>query len=429
MTSVLAALVVLLSLGGGIRVFATRRLDFVGGAVLGYGLFVGGPCLQLLLFGEVRDRDLGLSGVAIETSLELVSYLVLGGLAAISLLFLPKPIAKPHRTDSIGELRSYLVAHATTYLVLAITVFWMSGKHSGGHWMESNRDMYAQGFLPSVIGNFYNVLRVCLPAVVLWTLLRGAIGYRIFLLTLIGFCAFDLVVASNRIVVLFALIAMVIGCWATKRRAHLLWMGFLLPVLLQFNSAFPVVRGMMWNEGASFGQVADAVLAAKDSENRERGLERVVGSAFESSSLLVTQYVMDTYGRSNALLYGETMFLKPIAFFLPRAVFPYKPEGLNTRIGWAVRGNDVLSLNSTLLGEAYANFGWLGPFFFLLFCAGFSLLARTALFPLLHVEFFFVAIAAWRFEYSFAVIGAFVLLVFFATFRFAGRFKVVRHGS
>ncbi len=409
--------VLLLSCTGGVSVLLHRRFDAVGGVVLGYSYFIGGPVLQLLLFGQIDDFDLAIDPVRLGSSLPLATYLLLT--AGVTLCFLKFP-----RNDKIGglagsfdapaQLSVYVTLHLVAYGALAVTLFLMSGKMRGGHWMEANNEMYASGFLPTIVGNFYNVLRVTLPGVVAFAFLRKVRSFRSSISTLIVFAVFEVIVSSNRIVLLFTLMAIALILW-THNKKLLIILVVLAPIVAQFNAVFPAVRGLMWSQGLSYAQTSDSFRVAIDSAKEpmpERG-SKLVGSAFESANIMVLQYVMDTYGRSKPLLHGETMLIKPATLFLPKSIFPAKPEGFNTRVGFDITGNNILALNTTLAGEAFGNFGWLGPAFFGLVAVLFFTASRLLGGRLVEYQLFFVAFAAWRFEFAFLAIGVFVLFWFY----------------
>ncbi len=77
-----------------------------------------------------------------------------------------------------------------------------------------------------------------------------------------------------------------------------------------------------------------------------------------------------------------------------------------------ITGNPILSLNSTILGEGYGNFG---PF--ALIVIPLSLLLIEQFFIRMRAGLtgkyygFAVAFGMWRFDYSFGVIAAFVLFI------------------
>lgn len=405
-------------------VISKRRFDAVGGLVFGYAFFVGGPCLQLFLFGKIIDDQIGVPSVKLGESIELIAYLFVGALFSASFLMLPlrrqfRSIGR--RIDSLEKIKLYLNAYVLTYLLLAVVLFIMSGKQDGGHWMENNRDMYSQGFLSTIVGNFYNVLRVAFSGVILFSFKKGVVTWKKAIALLVLFSVFELFVSSNRIMVLFALIACSIILWSIRKR-YIFLLIFMLPMLLQFNQLFPMVRGLMWSDGINAHQISDSFrVAFEHKSNDKSSFETIFGSSFESSNIMVLQYIMETYGTSDPYLYGETMVIKPITFFLPRTIFPFKPEGFGSRLGYAISGSNVLALNSTLLGEAYGNFGWFGPMAFFLLGALFIWMSKFVGGELFNYQFFFVFFASWRFDYSFMLIAIFVLSIFVISNRIFAR--------
>jgi hypothetical protein len=203
---------------------------------------------------------------------------------------------------------------------------------------------------------------------------------------------------------LFWILALMIAFRNRLKRNILLFL-LISPILLQANQYFPIVRGLLWTNGASVNQFQDSLTAARDArDSNGAGIDRVLGSAVEADNLNVIRFVVNYFPARHDYFYGAT-------FFLPRSLWPEKPPIFSTCVAEAATGISGLALNSTFIGEAYGNFGWLSvP----ILCA--SLWAAGRICRLFRADYaraavFFVALAAWRFDFSFLIIGLSLLLL------------------
>ena len=184
--------------------------------------------------------------------------------------------------------------------------------------------------------------------------------------------------------------------------------ALMAPLLLEFNALFPMIRGLMWSEGASLEQTKYSIETGYSTEDTsESKIGKTFNSAFESSNIVVMRYALEKYQRTENYLLGETIYIKSLTFFLPKTLWENKPSSFNARMGYDISGSNVLSLNSTLLGEAFGNFSWFGAFIYLfnaiVFCSALILPKGRVI----TYAGFFVAFASWRFEFSFLAISIF----------------------
>nr|WP_057928181.1 hypothetical protein [Burkholderia ambifaria] len=391
------------------RVFLWPSLVFWQGTFVGYSIFLAAPVLILLIFQSLPEAD-AYAALTIKDAPEVLCHIAAAGI----LLYIfgcwemrrsIREIVRETHPASGFLWKLYLV-----YIAAAIFIFFKSGKLDGGHWYENGAAMYQQSVTAVLIGNIGNVLRVIMPAVAIMLRRRNAISSRTLVIMAVFTMIFELVVSSNRILVLFWLIALLLE-YRHRLQKNIILFAIAAPFILQANQYFPIVRGLLWTNGASVNQLYAGVEAAKDAHSRDAaGLDRVLGSAVEADNLNVIKYVVNYFPARHDFFYGSTFFLKGLSFAVPRMLWPEKPPTFGTFIGERATGVTGLALNSAFIGEAYGNFGILAvP----ILCISLFVVGRISL--LLRADYaraatFFVALAAWRFDFSFIIIGLSMLL-------------------
>lgn len=399
----------------GLRPLARRvrygQASFLDGAYCGALLFIVAPlCLLSVLapLGLVDsyfysrfmndDGTLYIYAAAVCASL-LASYLV---------------VAARKRDDGFGRRLIPNWVLVTSYFVLSVTVFFLSGRMVGGHWHEANDALYSNSAIATLIGNFYNVLRCTVFGFLAYSgYVRPSVRTRALGLMLI-IAVFDVAISANRITLLFFATSCVL-MFGGVRKKHLAVGLILLPAASVFSAVYPVFRGIFWVGGLSIDNVAYSLDASLSNMRIDASyLADGVLSVFESSNMDALSFVLSSYGGDGApLLMGETVIVKSMTFFLPTAIWAEKPLGFGPRLGEEVYGSDMLALNSTLAGEFFGNFGWLAivllPLALCLADAIWTRMCRHFSAPALPG--FFIALAAWRFEFSFVVISLFCLAV------------------
>ena len=391
------------------RVFLWPSLVFWQGTFVGYSIFLAAPVLILLIFQSLPEAD-AYAALTIKDDPEVLCHIAMAGI----LLYIfgcwemrrsIREIVRETHPASGFLWKLYLV-----YIAAAVFIFFKSGKLDGGHWYENGAAMYQQSVTAVLIGNIGNVLRVIMPAVAIMLRRRNAISSRTLVIMAVFTMIFELVVSSNRILVLFWLIALLLE-YRHRLQKNIILFAIAAPFILQANQYFPIVRGLLWTNGASVNQLYASVEAAKDAHSRDAaGLDRVLGSAVEADNLNVIKYVVNYFPVRHDFFYGSTFFLKGLSFAVPRMLWPEKPPTFGTFIGERATGVTGLALNSAFIGEAYGNFGILAvP----ILCISLFIVGRLSL--LLRADYaraatFFVALAAWRFDFSFIIIGLSMLL-------------------
>lgn len=325
-----------------------RRFSVHDGFVLGGLYFFLIPSLLTLALGPIEAEGLPIASF----SGERLDIAVFATACILPLLYFsllkPSPIDETTQVG-IGKLRFYfLIAAATT-----IFVFILSGKSEGKHWADSSTTDSLTANLLSVLLLVLRTYIFSLGMVVLRETRKG-VGY------LVIYTAIDVFLTGNRIAALY-LAASIIFSRAYSLKTLALPAALLaLPTTL-FLSLYPAFRGVLWSEFGGFSGVWDAAIYVFKNQELKSFDPKFIWYFFEAANTCVFQHLYDTYGHAIDLLDGATVLVKPLSLFVPRELWPDKPEGLGIRLGPALLGIDGLSLNSLLLGEFWVNFGWAAP--------------------------------------------------------------------
>ena len=302
------------------------------------------------------------------------------------------------------DMAAFRLAFAFAVIVL-IVVFKNSGKLSGAHWAAHS----GVGFFGSLAALVALVLRAYFYAFSL-SVLR--VFPRETTALLVSFTVLDVVLTGNRISVLYFFFA-VFFSRVFRPLSLLLLSVALTPGVIFFVSLYPAFRGVVWNQFGGFTGFYDAFQYVVETSGEDAFKLSKIYNMFEGANVAVFQYIFNSFGVSHEFLYGETVLLKPLTFYVPRQIWASKPLGLGSRLGGDVFGADGLSLNSLLMGEFYANFGWWSPLL-ALFIFG-MVLVFTGGFRVFHTQraqhaLFLLAFSAWRHEFNYLVFGAVMLI-------------------
>lgn len=389
------------------------RMSYWDGVSCGFAFFIGGPLLQVIIFSEISSRERNLPALSIDNSNESVFLF----LAVFSFIFYILYIINK-KNDSlinininINNLKVYFISFTAIYLFFAFYIFLLSGKLSGGHWYENYDALYSGSAISTVIGNFYNVMRICFPGVLIFAVIKKLLSNKEFIIISIIYGSFELLISSNRVIILLIIFSFILLFYKNNKK-YIFLLVLISPLIMQFNHAFPIMRGLMFSENVSIEQLLNSYEVATDFRKSEGfNIEESVSGLFEADNLNVVKFVYDNFPSRYNYVKGETVYLKTATFFLPKAIWPNKPEGFGGFLGPEITGTEVLTLNSTIIGEAYGNFGLLA-----LILVPLNLYLTGILFKNLHGTIlnycpFFIAFASWRFEFAFIIISAFALFI------------------
>lgn len=260
-----------------------------------------------------------------------------------------------------GIQTSYLL---WAYLVVSALVLAYCGLGSrDAHWARNKHEFAVQLgivgmlLLSLVAGLKYAVLFRVMPSL---TKGRPALTPSVHLLVLV---IVDLYTTGTRFFLM-----QVIACVGCTRllngeRRHVVWGLLLVMPMAHAMTLFTVVRtGMLSWKNASVASALEAFSTGIENATTHYGesmkLETYGTTLTEADSLSVFRSVHHRYQKEGEKLEGATL-IKPVVAWVPRSWWPSKPYNFTYILGKRLV-RDGVSLNSTVMGEPYANFGLLG---------------------------------------------------------------------
>lgn len=381
------------------------RLDFLDGILIGHAYYILVPTLVFLLRGLAEVPELALSYYPFKDLG--TTAILLGGMYLFPLLRLLLKQVPSHVSDrSDPRMVPSVIA---LFLVTAIASFALTGLAGGGHWQGNIDTAFANpAFLP--IKYAANVARDAVFAVLLYRVAVGAVAIWSAVLVGIALSLFDVFTTFNRITAVYLLL-MVLLLLKDRPWRMLLTGVASLSMLSVLSTLWPMFRGLATAQGYTLQSFALAWDMAWRSEQAKAGsLEASLNSVFESSNIVVLDWIVHNFGTLDRPYLAFAMFARPVTLLLPGALWPGRPENFGLSLGEAIAHIPSLALNSTLYGESYANFGWFWPLglsaFVLLWHGVYRLIAPQS--RVVQIMGAFAAIAMWRFDASF--IGCAALL-------------------
>jgi hypothetical protein len=379
------------------------RLDFLDGILIGQAYYVIIPMFVFLLTGETRMPDVGLMyrpfGDLGTTGV------MLTGMLLFPLLRVMVPrVRRDSRDTSDPRLAMAVVA---LFVGTGLLSFLLTGLAHGGHWQENLDGAFSNPlFLP--IKYTANVTRNAVFAVLLHGVTTARLTVPRALMFGVAIVAMDLLTTFNRITAVYLLIMAML---LMKRRpwrmalagAASLW------TLSAFSTVWPAFRGLATSGGYSAASFAQAWAMARQAQGAGT-LDASLNGVFESSNIVVLNWIVEHYGTAERPFLAFAMFARPVTLLLPASLWPDRPQNFGLTLGDGIAHLPSLALNSTLYGESYANFGWFWPLglsaFVLLWHGVFRLIAPNA--RIVQMMGAFAAIAMWRFDASFVGCAALV---------------------
>lgn len=379
------------------------RLDFIDGILVGQAYYVVIPLFAFLIQGRTEMPDVSL---AYEPFVDLATTgMLIAGMflfAALRLIFVRVPADRRDTSDP-RMIATVIVLFAGT----SVVSFALTGLAHGGHWQENLDGAFSNPlFLP--IKYAANVARNAVFAVLLYCVMTRRLTMAGAMLAGAAFVVADLLTTFNRITAVYLLIMALL---LLKRRPwRMLAVGSAsLWILSAFSALWPVFRGLATAEGYSAQSFARAWETARAAQG-SGSLDATLNGVFESSNIVVLNWIVEHYGTAQRPFLGLAMFARPVTLLLPGSVWPGRPQNFGLALGDGIAQLPSLALNSTLYGESYANFGWFWPLglsaFVLLWHAAYRVIAPNA--RVVQMMGAFAAIAMWRFDASF--IGCATLL-------------------
>jgi hypothetical protein len=390
------------------RLFARMdlaRLDFLDGILIGQAYYVIIPLCLFLVTGRTDMPDVGLAYRPYQ-DLATTGMLIAGMFlfALLRIVFPRVPRASRDTSDPRMTMTTGLL-----FLGTGLVSFLLTGLAHGGHWQENLDGAFTNPlFLP--IKYTANVTRNAVFAALLYCVIAGRLATSHALLIGLTLVVLDLLTTFNRITAVYLLIMAML---LLKRRPWCMALAGLasLWTLSAFSTLWPVFRGLATSQGYSAASFAQAWASAREAQGAStQTLDAALNGVFESSNVVVLNWIVDHYGTAERPFLAFAMFARPVTLLLPGSLWPGRPQNFGLALGDGIANIPSLALNSTLYGESYANFGWFWPLglsaFVLLWHGVFRMIAPKA--RLVQMMGAFAAIAMWRFDASFIGCAALV---------------------
>jgi hypothetical protein len=381
------------------------RLDFLDGILIGQAYYIIVPLFVFLIEGRTQMPDVSLTYepyADLATTSMLVSGMYLFPFLRIVCPRIPRGT---HDTSDPALVSTVMLL----FVVTASLSFLLSGLAQGGHW-QANLDGAFENPLFLPIKYAANVLRNAVFAVLLYCAATGRITMARAIGMGVAFVVIDLLTTFNRITGVYLLIMVLL---LLKRYPWRMVMAGAASLwnISAFSMLWPAFRGLATAQGYSFASFVQAWEIARRAQRFDAGtLDASLNGVFESSNIVVLNWIVENYGTTARPFLSFAMFARPVTLLLPGSLWPDRPQNFGLALGEGIAQLPSLALNSTLYGESYANFGWFWPLglsaFVLLWHGIYRLIAPEA--RVVQMMGAFAAIAMWRFDASF--IGCAALL-------------------
>jgi hypothetical protein len=344
---------------------ARRTLDFWVGFIAGTIYFIYIPLGLVIVLGRLQAPEdfsaTSIPDVFLERNAPQV--MVLLGMVAMVLAcvsFFPRKFPANVVSKNPGgvALKWYFIE----YVAISLLVFFLAGLgDDGAHWYRSKEDFLLNYGLFGVLLVYAIVaLRIAVLVFSVRQYFLGELSFSRLIGLLVVTCALDLYLTSNRIFTLLVLVTVFIVMVMERRYGWLLAFLAFTPVLAYFMNIFRWIRSFMHSSGAGgIGEVAAGIAIGVDFATKQSSgvdVVDIVSGITESVNLNVAIGIVTRFGGSIDYLYGET-FLKAFVFWVPRSIWPSKPDSIATVVGNLFAPGDSAALVATLYGELFANFG------------------------------------------------------------------------
>ena len=245
------------------------------------------------------------------------------------------------------------------YIILSLIILIGSGLHEGGNWYinrnEFFKDQGSKAVLVAFLLNSNKILIISLFLIRAFD--KRKAKYKVYAVL---FSALDMFLTGNRIYFFITLILLGLNYFRRKP----LTMSILTPILTPFivyvayfGAIFRHIRGPLFEKGLPTIEVFNKAF------ERAKTLDPFEWQSFflNITESVNVNVIYDIFNRHESLLYGLT-YLKTFVFFVPRSLWPEKPESITVIAAEFLGGS---SLVTTTIGEAHMNFGYFGPIFLL----------------------------------------------------------------
>lgn len=223
------------------------------------------------------------------------------------------------------------------------------------HWYKKAQYINENFGMVAVISKY---LYTSIKFVLLVVLLNNFIITKkyFYLLLLLLFAFVDMYIIGNRIFLVLVVFTIIFELLLLKKYK-------LLNVILL--TGFPLASFLIaWAEIRALMSTMPLIDAIKLSYNvfKKINLNDIIFQFTEGADFLTLLSIIRDFGTEYTFIYGSSL-IKFFVFFIPRSLWEEKPDSIARVMGEIYQPETSgFALNTTLLGEEYANFGLLGFF-------------------------------------------------------------------
>jgi oligosaccharide repeat unit polymerase len=220
------------------------------------------------------------------------------------------------------------------------------------HWYERGEDLVSRlgdsFVLLEHLSMANQVVFTSAAALYMWLgLSKRPVKKKILAVTLL-FLVLEMVMTGNRIYLATYLMAFLVSCFIWRRKRLLVALLVASPVLVLVFSVWAAIRHDLTQIPDSLNNYVEA-----DFGNRTSS---ALFDITEGMDLLLLMHVIRDFGSKYDYLYGAS-YSRSVLSFIPRSIYPEKPETFTGSLAELYLPNILTSLNATAIGEMYANFG------------------------------------------------------------------------
>jgi hypothetical protein len=385
-------------------------MEFIDGILIGQFYFITIPMIFILIAGSTSMSEIAATYRPFEDVG--TTTVIIGGMYLLAVLrfIIPRyqaPIINKKRIDRTDP--RILPAMLLIFLATTLVTFQAMGLSQGGHWQENLATAFENNPLLVVVKYAANWARNGIFGLLLYAVVSGRMrrNKAIIIGLVVSLC--DLFLTFNRITAVFLLISALL-MYRTRPYVMLSMAASALLLLSTVSVFWPMFRGIATQKGYTIEAMIEAAHTSADRTAGADSLDKSLNGVFESSNIVVLDWVVKHTGTIYLPTLNGTMFVRAATPFIPSSIWPNRPRNFGLIVGSSMGGIEGLALNSTLYGESYANFGLLWPVGLSVFLIAIHFLFRAIGRNSSAVGFIgaFAAIAIWRFDAAF--IGVAVIL-------------------
>ena len=158
----------------------------------------------------------------------------------------------------------------------------------------------------------------------------------------------QMVMSGNRIFFALYGLAFLTSCWTYRRNKMIAALLIISPAIILLFSAWAYLRH-------DLSTIAEDIPTYAKADLGNRAMTTLMDTT-EGASVMELLHMVNDFGGKFDYFYGLS-YSKAVTFFLPRRLYPNKPENFPVLIAKLYEPGEATSLGTTQLGELYANFG------------------------------------------------------------------------